>query len=242
MTRLLLEEGKGRPYSGQALLFGRQHVYFGLDELREWARLHDAQLSAAEPYRLSNIPELAQRGCIDDHTLFHALGFGTVETTDYSDYEGADIVMDLNVPAPEAMHDRYDLILDAGTLEHVYHVPNVMANIHDMLRVGGRIIHGAPTSNFVDHGFYQFSPTFFYDFYTSNGYQIDRCYLVELFPEDPNRPWNIHAFEPGAVDHLLGRLNGMFATYFAATKTIASTGRVVPQQGAYRRQWERNAK
>ena len=185
----------------------------------------------------SNIPELAAKGCIDDHSLFEALGFNAVDTVDYSDYENADIILDLNQPVPESLHGRYDLILDAGTSEHIFHVPNVMANIHAMLREGGRIIHGAPTSNFVDHGFFMFSPTFFFDYYNANQFDIGACYLVELF-NNPEQPWNIHELRPGAVDHLLGRMNGFFATYFTATKTRLSTGNVVPQQGAYRRQWE----
>ncbi len=241
MTRLLLDEHCRKPFSGRVLVLGRQHVYFGMGELRKWAAMHDVTLSQAKDIRLSNIPDLAAKKCIDDHTLFEALGFDVVDTTDFSDYEGADIIWDLNQPVPDEMRGKYDMIVDAGTSEHIFHVPNVMANIHAMLKVGGRIIHGAPTSNFVDHGFFMFSPTFFFDYYTANKFEIGACYLVELFL-DPERLWNIHELRPGGVEHLLGRMNGLFATYFTATKTSSSTGHTVPQQGAYRRQWEESSR
>lgn len=237
MIRLLLEEHRRRPFSGRVLLLGRQRVYFGMEELHKWAKLHHVLLSKVREIRPSNIPDLAAKGFMDDHTLFGALGFRTVDTMDFSDYESADITWDLNQPVPDAMHGKYDLIIDAGTSEHIFHVPHVMANIYAMLKVGGRIIHGAPTSNFVDHGFFMFSPTFFFDFYETNKFDIGACYLVEIFL-DPDQPWNIHELRPGGVDHLLGRMNGLFATYFTATKTGLSTGNTVPQQGAYRRRLE----
>ena len=61
---------------------------------------------------------------------------------DNSDFEDADFIHDLNsVPAPKPLRDRFDVIFNYGTIEHVFHVPNALQNIHDMLKVGGRVIH-----------------------------------------------------------------------------------------------------
>ena len=74
------------------------------------------------------------------------------------------------------------MIIDGGTMEHIFHIPNVLNNIYRMLRVGGRIIHISPSSNYVDHGFYSFSPTLFYDFYQTNKFvkkcdkRVTKCY------------------------------------------------------------------
>jgi len=51
------------------------------------------------------------------------LGASKVSAMDVSEYEGADILHDLNVPAPANLHERFDLLIDGGTLEHVFNVP-----------------------------------------------------------------------------------------------------------------------
>ena len=34
-----------------------------------------------------------------------------------------------------------DLVIDGGTIEHVFHIPNVLQNFHELLNINGRIIH-----------------------------------------------------------------------------------------------------
>ena len=37
-----------------------------------------------------------------------------------------------------------------------------------------------PANNLVDHGFYMFSPTAYYDFYSNNNFQIIKACIVEV--------------------------------------------------------------
>jgi hypothetical protein len=46
------------------------------------------------------------------------LGF-EVSSVDASDYEGATIVHDLNIPIPRELVEQFDIVWDGGTLEHV---------------------------------------------------------------------------------------------------------------------------
>jgi hypothetical protein len=48
-----------------------------------------------------------------------------------------------------------------------------------MLKVGGRLIIMVPASNSIDHGFYSFSPTLFFDYFADNGFSNFSCYLRE---------------------------------------------------------------
>ena len=99
------------------------------------------------------------------HTeLFESYGFSQYFSLDVSDYEGADIIRDLNV-VNEGNENTFSWIFDVGTLEHVFNIPNALVNIHHLLDVGGCVMHLLPMNNFVDHGFYSFSPTFFWDYY-----------------------------------------------------------------------------
>ena len=105
--------------------------------------------------------------------LFMHLGAQKVDSFDYSDYEGATHVVDMNKPI-EAMHkDKYTLLVDGGTTEHIFHVPNVYKNMMDMVKVGGHIVCNVPTNNWCGHGFYQFSPEFYFNLFTKErGFEV----------------------------------------------------------------------
>jgi hypothetical protein len=77
---------------------------------------------------------------------------------DASPYEGADTIHDMNTPVPEAWHGRYDVVIDSGSLEDIFNFPVAIANLANMLRVGGTIFVTTPANNLMRHGFYQFSP------------------------------------------------------------------------------------
>jgi hypothetical protein len=81
---------------------------------------------------------------------------------------GLEIVLDLNQPAPAELVGRYDIVYDGGTMEHCFNVGQVMCNIADFARVGGFIIHINPI-NYYNHGFFNFNPTFYHDWYTQSG-------------------------------------------------------------------------
>lgn len=114
-------------------------------------------------------------GEIDSYSLFEAIcGGGEVHALDYSPYEGADIICDLNsCDLPDEYIGKFDLVIDGGTLEHVFNQNNAINNINRLVREGGYVYHMLPCSGWVDHGFYSYSPTFFEDVYTKeNGFEI----------------------------------------------------------------------
>ena len=66
-----------------------------------------------------------------------------VDIMDFSDYE-SNIIQDLNTLIKNHdIFEKYDLIIDGGTLEHVFHVPNAFENFFKLLKIGGRILHFA---------------------------------------------------------------------------------------------------
>jgi hypothetical protein len=244
-ARLLLDEGRERPFTGALLELGRMTVYFTDAELARWAALQRAPLAAPPPagLELSHVPALADLGCLSDRAFFHRLGFASVESADVSAWEGADHVVDLNQPVPDALAGRFDAVFEAGTIQHVFHLPQVFANVHALLETGGRAIHGmAPSSNHVDHGFHMFSPTLFHDFYTANGWRIEASYFFEFFPfwhrgRFESGRWKIRRYEPGCLDHLAyGGFRGrQVALFVVATKLPGATGDRIPQQSWFAR-------
>lgn len=246
VARLLLEESKARPFAGSLLTLGRTSVYVTEAELRRFARRHGVRLADdGGPIGLSHNPELAACGCLGDRSFFRLLGFSEVTSVDASNWEGADRIADLNRSLPEEMRGRFDAVFEAGTIQHVFHLPNVFANLHAVLKPGGRAIHGmAPSHNHVDHGFHQFSPTLFHDYYAANGWRLESellCEFTSLWLGSRFRPagFTVRRYRPGCLDELAygGFRARQLALFVVASKVEHATADVAPQQGYYRSFW-----
>jgi SAM-dependent methyltransferase len=115
-----------------------------------------------------------------DDLLVEEFGATSVASVDASSYESATYVRDLNLEL-EPTFPKFDTIIDAGTLEHVFDVRTGFGNINRCCKVGGQILHILPANNFVGHGFYQFSPEFFYSLYSeARGFEDTEVYLADL--------------------------------------------------------------
>lgn len=90
---------------------------------------------------------------------------------DVHEVRGGEIQQDLNQPLRPELFERFDIVYDAGTLEHCFNVARAIENVLAMAKVGGFIYHGNP-HNVGNHGFFNFCPTFYHDFYTQNGHEL----------------------------------------------------------------------
>jgi hypothetical protein len=115
--------------------------------------------------------------------LFAALGAQEILSLDASAYEGAQIIHDMNVPVPSNLQERFDVVFDGGTLEHVFNFPIALRNAMQMVSSGGHLILHTPANNYFGHGFYQFSPDLFYRALSpENGFMIRQMIACEMFP------------------------------------------------------------
>ena len=99
----------------------------------------------------------------------------TLTVFDFTKYEGSEEEADFNLPIPKKFHRKFDLVIDAGTCEHIFNIAQAFSNILQMLKVGGVAFHGGPLC-WPNHGFYGYNPTLFCDFYEANG-----CNILELY-------------------------------------------------------------
>jgi SAM-dependent methyltransferase len=165
------------------------------------------------------------------------LGFSSIHSIDVSNYEGAAEIFDLNsASVPTHLAGAFDFIVDGGTIEHVFHLPNVLNNIYRMLKVGGRILHVAPSSNHVDHGFYMFSPTLFVDYYTVNRFELNCVQVFRYTQQHASDSWELSDYVPGCLDPISfgGLDDSLYGVAVVATKREESTGNAIPIQGAAR--------
>ena len=112
--------------------------------------------------------------------LSEVLGADKVLSMDVSDFEGCDIVHDLNEAIDEELHGRFDTVIDGGCLEHIFNVPMAMENYMRLVRPGGRLFIFTTANNHSGHGFYQLGPTFFYGALQEQyGYKVEDMVLDE---------------------------------------------------------------
>ena len=115
--------------------------------------------------------------------VFKSLGATHVHSLDFSSYEGASFVHDLNTPIGSELRERFDTVYDGGTLEHVFHFPTALKNTMEMVRCGGHLFIHTVANSYCGHGFYQFSPElFFRTLSPENGYEVERMVAHRMGP------------------------------------------------------------
>jgi SAM-dependent methyltransferase len=171
--RMLCEaKRRGASFHHTATL-GRQDLLLRPRELREISRL----VENTDPD--SDHPSYDWRANAAT-ALIDLLGIDHLDSLDYSDYEGATIVHDMNQPIPEEYWGKYDAVIDAGTLEHVFNFPVAIANCMRMLKTGGRFFSLTPANNHCGHGFYQFSFELFFRLFNNvNGFELEHLLAIE---------------------------------------------------------------
>lgn len=107
---------------------------------------------------------------VDAQSLFSAMGM-RFTAVDLVASRGSERIVNLNEPLASDLVGAFDVVLDAGTMEHCFNVGQAIRNIIDMAKVGGFVVHLNPMA-MINHGFFNFSPTFYHDFYGQNGHQL----------------------------------------------------------------------
>jgi SAM-dependent methyltransferase len=181
---LLALEQKEHPIKGDVLTLGQQAVFASLEEVKEIFVSHGLSIKSLKENfdtksKLPGYVGTPRGNFTNAQTVFALLGAGRVFASDVSDYEKSDYIIDLNNKVNQEFYEKFDVILDSGTLEHVFDTPTALENVVRMLKKGGRAIFILPSSGAIDHGFYSFSPTFFFDFFKANGFSDFSCYLME---------------------------------------------------------------
>jgi hypothetical protein len=163
---LLCAKELGADFSATAML-GRQGLH--LDP----ARLQSILRKAGHSLERETVSQWFESGGGFAEPLLEFLGAELCESFDYSRFEGANYVWDMNETLPEQFKNKYSVVVDCGTLEHIFNVPRAIQGMMEMTKEGGHTLIVTPANNFCGHGFYQFSPELFYaSFAEGNGFKV----------------------------------------------------------------------
>lgn len=156
---------------------GPQTVYFTTDpQIREFVANQGQAVS--DEVLESEIKRLVYFSTPrpEERTTF----FSEISDLTNIDYHSFDVcpglktdLLDLNFDRLPPEHaNRYDVVINFGTTEHIFNQWNSFEIMHDATKVGGVMYHQLPMSAYLDHGYYCYTPLFFKELAEANGYEI----------------------------------------------------------------------
>ena len=145
------------------LSLGNPTIHFTHKALNKFLKIYSGE-----------IKEFPQETELNGKNLFKHLGYKSFLVLDVYDDTGVDIVWDLNNSdnLPRDYLNYFDLLIDPGTLQHVFDIRSCLDCIKKLTKINGYIYHISPGNNYIDHGFYQISPTLFQDYYYENQFKL----------------------------------------------------------------------
>ena len=135
----------------RGLILGRQKLH-----LPPPRRPHFLFQLAMLGFRLREADILQADGFTE--TLLGNLGYPKIEAMDFTDFEGAEHVHDLNLPCPAHLQGQFDLVIDGWTTEHIFHIGAALDTCHQLLAPGGVFMSYVACDGWFGHGFFQTGP------------------------------------------------------------------------------------
>lgn len=230
---LLLDLYSSSIERGSVLQIGRQGATFTKKELMGLLSSKGLELPRFELGKSQILSVGLYEKFPTDLEVFSSVGFSGIHVLDVNNYEGADILHDLNLPVSQDLYEKFDLIYDGGSTEHVFNLPQVLENYSKMVKVGGVIIHDSPTNNWVNHGYYQIQPELYLDYYNENNYEVLQIQIVESKRRHLAKA-KIYDYDPEVFEKLShgGWGKAILDTWISVRKTESITCKF-PQQSRY---------
>jgi SAM-dependent methyltransferase len=219
----LAERGMLPP--GAAILdLGPQDIQVSREYLSAVARRHQREDRAASLIgRIFDGAKVRADAQAPFYEIFGAQSYCSVDGFDPRATHAAD----LNLAVPDI--GRFDVITNFGTVEHVFNIGEAFGSIHRLLRTGGVSLHAMPAFAFIDHGFYNVHPCFFFSLAAANYYElVDVQYVDNFFVRTrtqgmlPDSPFDFGSLPITGEDMrdlqvLMGKAARLFARNIAKT-------------------------
>jgi len=180
VVKLILREHQNFHFEGPALALGVPEIYATAAELEDWVpRWAGRSCPPVDTPGMLSTNVIGQRlGWVSARYFFQALNLEPVTCMDIPGCEHTpDLVHDLNEPFPDDQINRYRLVVDPGTIEHVFDMRTCLSNVVRSLQLGGVVIHQVPVYMF-NGGYYSLNPNLLNDFYAKNGFVDRKTYIV----------------------------------------------------------------
>ena len=72
---------------------------------------------------------------------------------DFQTYEGSEVIHDFNYPIQQKYNSKFDIVLDFGSIEHIFNIAQAIGNLALITKKDGLIFNENPLL-MLNHGFY----------------------------------------------------------------------------------------
>lgn len=183
----------------------------------------------------NSIDSVRQIDGFSENLFYKIFQSKNVDSFDYCDYEGATVSLDLNEPIPDIYEEQYDLVLDGGTLEHIFHYPVALQSAMRMCKVGGYLVLMTPTNNYNGHGFYQFSPELFLNVLNNNGFYVEDMSYIEEYGNEVYKLYRLQGISENELN-----TERKACMHICAKKIAATPFRLIAQQSRWEALWKKD--
>jgi hypothetical protein len=173
-----LKRGDKIPRGGRVVEIGAQQLTNGFllagDQLSElYGLFGKTPPDLGKPVATNNVAGVEQLSdaAPSSRVFWESLGF-TYAAVEYAGHREA-IALDLNRDSvPRHLQSSFDLVVNAGTTEHVANQDNAFKVIHDLAAVGGLMLHEVPAGGMLTHGVIGYNMQFFFLLCRDNDYEV----------------------------------------------------------------------
>jgi hypothetical protein len=179
-VKLIISNDSTYHYSGKVLALGVPEIYATLADLMScFPALAGKEFPLSPSDVKTSTHEVGKKlKWVTADTFFRSLGLTSIISLDIPGSEyNPDLVHDLNNPLPSDLYNQFDMVIDPGTIEHVFDIKTALTGIVHALKVGGIVIHQVPVYSY-NGGYYSINPNVLNDFYTVNGFDELKTYIV----------------------------------------------------------------
>tara|TARA_B100000900_G_C20486786_1_gene677783 strand:+ start:38 stop:886 length:849 start_codon:yes stop_codon:yes gene_type:complete len=125
------------------------------------------------------LEKLSKQNNFNTKDYFLSIGFKEYKSIDINGaYESYQFDLNKNIIETYNFNQKYDLVINNGTGEHVFNQFSLFLNFHNLTKTNGIMLNILPFIDWVNHGFYNFNPIFFADLAASNDYEIIKISLA----------------------------------------------------------------
>jgi hypothetical protein len=200
-VQMLLAEHRFKPIRGNVICVGRNTVFLTDKEMDALLNRMDVPKRPGFQYEVDDRTMNRGFGRISQESFFGAFTDAKVKTIDVSDYEGAEIVCDLQDDLPAQYLSMADFVYDGGSLDNIFDVAATLRNMSKMLKPTGRIMacnNGGPNPV----AYLTFSADWFMDFFAINQYADCKTYVCnhdkqkDIHSEHERSKVAVYSFNP----------------------------------------------
>ncbi len=193
-----------------------------------------------------NLNNLSSSQSFTTEDYFKSVGFKEYKSIDINGaYNSLQFDLNKNILETYSYSEKYDLVINNGTGEHVFNQYALFLNFHNLTKLNGIMLNILPFIDWINHGFYNFNPIFFADLAASNNYQIIKISLAnrngsELRLNDENLSILFEQIKPNRNDSKFEKMIDIAKTKLGRnillvviTRKLSDKIFKIPLQGKY---------